>query len=341
MAKRNPINCRRELPLFHTSLRWADCHARAPHPWSRSTSEAMAHPLLLLCLGVVWGATSGTSPELPAPAISLDEGRPDVEGQPAAARIRCTAPSNYLEGTFFLYREGKSMPVQELGAPESRHSVTFALPGAAPAGHYRCRYNAWVSDKLRGSELSSPLWLNMTGYALSSSPAAQGNASEETGAPAWIVPLSVGGSIALLLVIVLVAVVAVKCGALNSIVYLRFDGADTSAHSEPQEDGRKEQKNHAGHKIQTSAKPIWPTLALCLKSAWNQTGRSFPALKTQRTFWRQITQQGSVYPPAHISAHSGPDARCSAWIIDSCLPHHNYVLRLCLSEEPRPSVACS
>ncbi|XP_069460366.1 protein HIDE1 isoform X7 [Ambystoma mexicanum] len=182
MAKRNPINCRRELPLFHTSLRWADCHARAPHPWSRSTSEAMAHPLLLLCLGVVWGATSGTSPaELPAPAISLDEGRPDVEGQPAAARIRCTAPSNYLEGTFFLYREGKSMPVQELGAPESRHSVTFALPGAAPAGHYRCRYNAWVSDKLRGSELSSPLWLNMTGYALSSSPAAQGNASEETG----------------------------------------------------------------------------------------------------------------------------------------------------------------
>ncbi|XP_069460367.1 protein HIDE1 isoform X8 [Ambystoma mexicanum] len=283
MAKRNPINCRRELPLFHTSLRWADCHARAPHPWSRSTSEAMAHPLLLLCLGVVWGATSGTSPELPAPAISLDEGRPDVEGQPAAARIRCTAPSNYLEGTFFLYREGKSMPVQELGAPESRHSVTFALPGAAPAGHYRCRYNAWVSDKLRGSELSSPLWLNMTGYALSSSPAAQGNASEETG----------------------------------------------------------EQKNHAGHKIQTSAKPIWPTLALCLKSAWNQTGRSFPALKTQRTFWRQITQQGSVYPPAHISAHSGPDARCSAWIIDSCLPHHNYVLRLCLSEEPRPSVACS
>ncbi|XP_069460364.1 protein HIDE1 isoform X5 [Ambystoma mexicanum] len=212
MAKRNPINCRRELPLFHTSLRWADCHARAPHPWSRSTSEAMAHPLLLLCLGVVWGATSGTSPaELPAPAISLDEGRPDVEGQPAAARIRCTAPSNYLEGTFFLYREGKSMPVQELGAPESRHSVTFALPGAAPAGHYRCRYNAWVSDKLRGSELSSPLWLNMTGYALSSSPAAQGNASEETGAPAWIVPLSVGGSIALLLVIVLVAVVAVKC----------------------------------------------------------------------------------------------------------------------------------
>ncbi|XP_069087629.1 protein HIDE1 isoform X2 [Pleurodeles waltl] len=141
---------------------------------------------------------------LPPPEIALD-------GEGPAVRIRCTAASAYPEGMFFLYREGQATPVEELHAPKSRHSVTFSVPRAARPARYRCIYRAWSSGQLRTSEASSTLTLDATEYTTRPPPATQDNATVKDAAPAWVVPVSVGGAVALLLVIALVAVVAVKC----------------------------------------------------------------------------------------------------------------------------------
>ncbi|XP_078514187.1 protein HIDE1 isoform X2 [Lissotriton helveticus] len=141
---------------------------------------------------------------LPPPEIAVD-------GESLAVRIRCTAPSTYPEGTFFLYREGQSAPVEELQAPESRHSVYFAVPRVPRPARYWCSYSAWSSGQRMTSEVSSLLTLGTMEYTLRTPTVTQDTATVKDAAPAWIVPVSVGGAIAFLLVIALVAVVAVKC----------------------------------------------------------------------------------------------------------------------------------
>ncbi|KAM5172910.1 protein HIDE1 [Mantella aurantiaca] len=94
------------------------------------------------------------SDNLPAPELSS---LTTVVYKDQSVVLHCTAPSNYPEGTFYLYSEGSERKVEQKLAPETKNSVTFTFQPLATDGTitYTCVYHCWVQDIERVSQPSN------------------------------------------------------------------------------------------------------------------------------------------------------------------------------------------
>ncbi|XP_058029485.1 protein HIDE1 isoform X2 [Ahaetulla prasina] len=96
--------------------------------------------------------------QFPSPHIFLNALSDEVtEGD--SLKIACFAPSEYIDGWFFLFKNNESKALKTLPAAEAQHNVTFLLENikTRDGGRYRCQYGLYNGSQLQESEFSQVL----------------------------------------------------------------------------------------------------------------------------------------------------------------------------------------
>ncbi|XP_070791397.1 LOW QUALITY PROTEIN: protein HIDE1 [Pituophis catenifer annectens] len=102
----------------------------------------------------------------PSPHIFLNVLSDEVtEGD--SLKIACFAPSKYMDGWFFLFKNNESKALKTLPAAEAQHNVTFLLENVKTrdGGRYRCQYGLYNGSQLQESEFSQVLEITVKGAA--------------------------------------------------------------------------------------------------------------------------------------------------------------------------------
>lgn len=100
----------------------------------------------------------------PSPHIFLNVLSDEVtEGD--SLKIACFAPSKYMDGWFFLFKNNESKALKTLPAAEAQHNVTFLLENVKTrdGGRYRCQYGLYNGSQLQESEFSQVLEITVKG----------------------------------------------------------------------------------------------------------------------------------------------------------------------------------
>ncbi|XP_029141585.1 protein HIDE1 [Protobothrops mucrosquamatus] len=106
--------------------------------------------------------------QFPSPHIFLDVLSYKVtEGD--SLKIACLAPSKYVDGWVFLFKNNESKALKTLPALEAEHNVTFLLENVKTrdGGWYRCQYRFYNGSQLQESEFSRVLEITVKGKCFS------------------------------------------------------------------------------------------------------------------------------------------------------------------------------
>ncbi|XP_070597969.1 protein HIDE1 isoform X2 [Erythrolamprus reginae] len=102
----------------------------------------------------------------PSPNIFLNVLSNEVtEGD--SLKIECSAPSKYVDGCFYLFKNNESKALKNLSAAEAQNHVTFLLENVTTSdgGRYRCQYRIYNGSQFQKSEFSQVLEITVKGAA--------------------------------------------------------------------------------------------------------------------------------------------------------------------------------
>ncbi|KAM4039902.1 protein HIDE1 isoform 2-T2 [Anomaloglossus baeobatrachus] len=100
-----------------------------------------------------------TSGNLPPPQLSLMTSGTIYMGD--KLELQCTAPTNYPEGTFYLFLNNTGQCLEKKEAPETKNAVKFTITSSytMKTMQYVCNYKSYVGNELQLSEASNILYV--------------------------------------------------------------------------------------------------------------------------------------------------------------------------------------